>query len=363
MLRRLLFILCVLLLAVGVVSAADNNTTDSLAIPAEVNVQGSDDWSIGIDAADSGFNDDVEEVTYKFRVVNSSSGSGVSGASFSFDGDPNSFSKSGYSDDYGYCTVRFAPGFITSGSALINVWYGDLHEFKVVNFKVNHIGSKSADVTGVSDGKVVSKSSGKLKVSAPVVKVTQGSKSYFKVTVKKGTTPVKNLKFKVKVWTGKKVKVYTVKTNKNGVAKLSTKKLKVGSHKVKIISKSKKYKFSKVSKIKVVRKSNLKHFTLEVRYSSFYPAKKKIGKDVVYAWFETDYGRQSLPGVYVEANYLPDGRSLPKHIKLVKGYFYFDAYGGDVHVTKVKATGKGSIECKLYKDYTPRKVVVYYKKV
>lgn len=361
--KKLLFALCILLLAVGVVVAADNNTdiesaVDDTSSVASVNdsvvSDGDEAGDLVIDAAEGSFNDNVPEVSYKFRVVNASTGAGVNGASFSFASDPNSFSKSGYSDDYGYCHVSFPPSFITGGSALINVWYGGLSTYKVVNFKVNHIETKK-----VSSNAGVS---GKLKVSAPTVKVTQGSNKYFKVTVKKGTVPVKSLRFKVKVWTGKKAKTYTVKTNKYGVAKLSVKKLKLGTHKVKVVSSNKKYKFSKVSKIKVVKKSNLKHFTLKLKHSIWTPDKKRIGKDIVVAWFETDYGRQSMPGVYVEANHIPDGRSLPKHIRLVKAKFYFSTYMGKDKVITVKAQYRGGISGGLYKDYTPYKVVVFYKK-
>lgn len=91
-------------------------------------------------------------------------------------------------------------------------------------------------------------------VKAPAVKVKQKAKKYFKITVKKGKVPVKSLKLKVKVWTGKKAKTYTVKTNKKGIAKLSTKKLKVGTHKVKVTSGNAKYKISKSSKIIVKKK-------------------------------------------------------------------------------------------------------------
>ena len=91
-------------------------------------------------------------------------------------------------------------------------------------------------------------------VKAPVVKVKQKANKFFKVTVKKGKSPVKNLKLKVKVWTGKKAKTYTIKTNSKGVAKLSTKKLKVGTHKVKVTSGNTKYKISKSSKIVVKKK-------------------------------------------------------------------------------------------------------------
>jgi predicted outer membrane repeat protein len=74
---------------------------------------------------------------------------------------------------------------------------------------------------------------------------------YFKVKVKHGYSKkaIPNLKIKIKVFTKSKAKKYVVKTDKNGVAKINTKKLKRGTHKVTITSKNKNYDVSKKSKI------------------------------------------------------------------------------------------------------------------
>lgn len=85
-------------------------------------------------------------------------------------------------------------------------------------------------------------------VKAPSMTVKPKAKKYFKITVKNSKNPVKNLKLKVKVYTGKKAKTYTLKTNKQGVVKIPTKKFKAGIHKVKITSANKKYSINKVSK-------------------------------------------------------------------------------------------------------------------
>lgn len=45
-----------------------------------------------------------------------------------------------------------------------------------------------------------------------------------------------NVKVKIKVFTGKKFKKYIVKTDKKGIAKINTKNLKTGTHKVVISS-------------------------------------------------------------------------------------------------------------------------------
>jgi hypothetical protein len=64
-------------------------------------------------------------------------------------------------------------------------------------------------------------------------------------------TAISGLKLKVKVYTGKKYKTYNTKTNKNGVAKINTKILKRGTHKVVISSGNSNYKISAKSTIKI----------------------------------------------------------------------------------------------------------------
>ncbi|WP_405293109.1 hypothetical protein [Methanobrevibacter sp.] len=77
----------------------------------------------------------------------------------------------------------------------------------------------------------------------------KGAKKYFKVTAtnKKTKKAISGIKLKVKVYTGKKSKTYTVKTNSKGVAQLSTAKLKVGKHKV-VVSSANKYCSAKKAK-------------------------------------------------------------------------------------------------------------------
>lgn len=361
MLKRLLFALCILLLAVGVVSAADNITEDIVSMDDDVSLTVNDNNDAGIIAgSDQPVKGDVYDygVSIEDDIVTRSSSANarvmVSG--------PDSESGNSILVSLKVYTLNDKLVKSVSKSVGVNEW-SNIVLTGLVNGEYRLSASINNGLQVHSVGLTVNAPVKKLVVSAPAVKVTKGSSKYFKVTVKKGNSPVKGLKFKVKVLTGKKVKTYTVKTNKYGVAKFNVKKLKLGTHKVKVVSSNKKYKFSKSSKIKVVKKSNLKHFTLKLIDSSFYPDKKRIGKDVVVAWSEEEEGRQSKPGVYVEANYIPDGRSLPKHIKLVKGKFYFSTYMGKDKVITVKAETRGSISGKLYKDYTPYKVVVYYKKV
>lgn len=73
-------------------------------------------------------------------------------------------------------------------------------------------------------------------VKAPKIVSKYKKSKYFKITVKVGKKPLKKVKVKVKVFTGKNYKVYALKTNRKGVASLNVKKLKKGKHNVQITS-------------------------------------------------------------------------------------------------------------------------------
>ena len=87
------------------------------------------------------------------------------------------------------------------------------------------------------------------KLTAKKLTAKKGAKKYFKVTAKNKKTkkPIAGIKLKIKVYTGKKFKTYKVKTNKNGIAKLSVKSLKVGKHKV-VVTSANKYCVAKAAK-------------------------------------------------------------------------------------------------------------------
>lgn len=92
-------------------------------------------------------------------------------------------------------------------------------------------------------------------VKAPKVTYKYKKTNYFKITVKNKSNKkiIKGLKLKVKVYTGKKYKTYTVKTNSKGIAKLNTKSLKKGTHKVVISSGNNKFAVSYKSSIRIKR--------------------------------------------------------------------------------------------------------------
>ena len=109
--------------------------------------------------------------------------------------------------------------------------------------------------TGDSFTKKTTITVNKIKTTVKAPKVTNKFKKskYFKVAVKDKATKkaVSNVKVKLKVFTGKKYITKTIKTNSKGIAKLNTKFLKIGSHKVVISSANGNYKISAKSKITI----------------------------------------------------------------------------------------------------------------
>ena len=140
-------------------------------------------------------------------------------------------------------------------------YYATTNSKGVANFKhasTLKIGSHKVEISSANKKIIISKKTSTIKVKkaktivkAPKVTAKAKKNKYFKITVKNKATKkvVKKLKIKVKVYTGKKAKKYTLKTNKKGVAKIKTKSLKKGSHKVVISSGNSKYKVSLKSKI------------------------------------------------------------------------------------------------------------------
>ncbi len=97
---------------------------------------------------------------------------------------------------------------------------------------------------GESSGEII-----KTKVKAPQVALKYKKGSYFKIQVEDrydDDIKIDNVKVKIKVFTGSKSKVYYSKTNSYGIAKLNTKNLKIGAHKVVISSADPKYSISNI---------------------------------------------------------------------------------------------------------------------
>ena len=91
-------------------------------------------------------------------------------------------------------------------------------------------------------------------VKAPGIKSQFNTDKYFKVKVKNKNTKkvVKRIKIKIKLTSGSGSRVFTVKTDKRGVAKLNTKTLTAGIYKVNIKTADFRYKISGKSRITII---------------------------------------------------------------------------------------------------------------
>lgn len=121
------------------------------------------------------------------------------------------------------------------------------HKVVITSTNINYSISEITSSIKVSKAKTI--------VTAKKLTAKHKKSKYFKVTVKNKATKkaVKNIVLKVKIFTGKKSKIYKIKTNSKGIAKLNTKKLKIGKHNVVISSGNNKYTINKKSKI-VIKK-------------------------------------------------------------------------------------------------------------
>lgn len=113
-----------------------------------------------------------------------------------------------------------------------------LDSFKPGTYKVVISQGESKNFTAAqkTSSFVVKKAPAKLTPAKLTAK--KGASKYFKVSVKNTKTKkvIKGVKVKIKVYTGKTAKTYTVKTNSKGIAQLNVKSLKVGTHKVVVTS-------------------------------------------------------------------------------------------------------------------------------
>ncbi|MCQ2977449.1 MAG: hypothetical protein MJ232_05485 [archaeon] len=180
-----------------------------------------------------------------------------------------------YYNSNGYFKVKMVKAGTTTplkgATVLLNVYTGK--KYKVVRIVTDDKGIAKWNVSGIKLGKhityVGSGSNGTSScnvikttinvkkavttVSAPTVTNKYKTNSYFKAKVtNKATKKVINgLKIKVKVYTGKSYKTYTLTTDKKGLVQLNTKALSKGTHKVLISSANSNYSVSKTAYIKI----------------------------------------------------------------------------------------------------------------
>ena len=104
-------------------------------------------------------------------------------------------------------------------------------------------------------------SKAKLKISAPKITGYYKESKRYKIAVKnrESKKPMKSIKVMIKVFTGKKYKKYSLKTDKKGIVSFNMKSLPKGKHKVviNIKSNSKVKKKKKKTYIKTIARSNV----------------------------------------------------------------------------------------------------------
>lgn len=146
----------------------------------------------------------------------------------------------------------------------------------------------------------------KTKVEADQKAVKYKKSTYFKVKVEDrydDDIPIKHVQLKIKV--GKKV--FKVKTNSYGVAKINTKSLKNGTHKVVITSLDDRYSISKTSKIFVG-----KQYSATIKSTS---AKKTLkNRDVIGLKSKNDFDEKEVKVVF---------KKKAKFTKILKAKFFF----------------------------------------
>lgn len=109
----------------------------------------------------------------------------------------------------------------------------------IVQFKINYkpgtykvvISANDKGYTAKSVTKQIKVTKSPIKFTPTSLKVKKGKAFKVKVTSTKSKKVISGVKVKVKVYTGKKYKTYTIKTNKKGIASLTIKQ-KVGKHKI-----------------------------------------------------------------------------------------------------------------------------------
>ena len=177
----------------------------------------------------------------------------------------------------------------------------------------------------------------------------------------------KNVKLTVKVKIGKKTKVFKVKTNKKGEAKiLNVKKLKVGTYRVTVTTSDEKYQIKEKGLIVVYGKAK-KTATVKLKKTKYgIEARKKLNKkDILYSFYEPK-DMQYDKGVYAETWDIKNPLGSYPHSMITKTKFTFKNKKTGKLITKTAKLSKDKfygwkpIKVNPIKGYIPVKVKVWY---
>jgi hypothetical protein len=199
-------------------------------------------------------------------------------------------------------------------------------------------------------------------IKAEPIQVKYKSNSYFKIKVyDQDGYWITSHDVILKVWTGKVVKKFTLKTDSKGLAKFSTKKLKVGTHKVEVIFENSTYYIgsSAVSKIIIKKKIPVYSTSIKVKSSKSVSKKLKSGDKIKTIYSKGNKNR--VDGVYAE---IKDVKN-PIHTKIKKAKFIFkNKKTGRLKImkaNKIKNKKNGArAQHELVKGYKPYKVKIWY---
>lgn len=161
---------------------------------------------------------------------------------------------------------------VSNAKLLLKVYTGKKYKKVRITTDANGIGKYAASKLKIGTHKIIiasakknvkaksKKSSIKVSKASLIISASKTVNAYksgtFKATVKNKKTknPIGGVKLKIKVYTGKKYKTYSVKTNKKGEASISTKSLSKATHKIVLTVKTTKNYKAKTAKssIKIV---------------------------------------------------------------------------------------------------------------
>ena len=156
-----------------------------------------------------------------------------------------------------------------------------------------------------------------------------------------------------------KGKVYKVKTNSKGIAKIKSTSYKVGKVQIKAYNPASKE--TRYLNVIVLKKGTHK---VNIRIddpTKYFPVVKLKNGDRISTMYETKHAQYD-PGVYVESFY--KGLEGAKHTKLVKAKFFFKNKKTGKVITKTSSeVADGRIVIDPIDGYSPYKATVWYKDV
>ena len=292
-------------------------------------------------------------IAYNFKVYNATDNKPLSGVEFYLDV---------YYDDavYGYTEDPYEGVSDSNGNCVVYIRVSQPTVYYIL------INAYSPDDDGDNpfSKSVTLNVKSPLIIKAPQISVKYNDDKYFKIKLLKGSKPVKNFKLKVKIFTGDRYKLFTVKTDNKGLAYVPTKSLSWDVHDVVITSANNRYPVSKTSKIVVGKPSYVKGVTFKLRDSHHYftSAKLKTGDTILAACNSQDgqFGR----GIHIGTQISP-GQEFHRNTKLIKAKIFLkNIYTGKI-ITKIQYPINNGFNIKPLKwidDYTPFKAQVWYMK-